>query len=338
MAASGLPFDDIRNLLPLMPPASQVCVDEVLAREAQLAKPRGSLGRMEAIVEWLAAWQGRSQPLIQRPLVALFLANHGVAVRNVSASPTALTRTMLESFAAGGAAANQICATYDVGLKVFELALDVPTKDIVSEAAMDEAEAAATFAFGMEAIAGGTDLLALGEMGVGNTTSAAAIYLALYGGTAADWVLRPQGGDEALYARKIAAVDAAVGLHRAQCDDPLEVLRRLGGREIVAIAGAILAARMERIPVVLDGYVACAAAAVLHRLDPGTLDHCIAGHVASDHAHAQVLARIGKPPLLDLGISLGQGAGAAVALGLIKAALACHRDMATFEQISVAKM
>ena len=126
MAASGLPFDDIRNLLPLMPPASQVCVDEVLAREAQLAKPRGSLGRMEAIVEWLAAWQGRSQPLIQRPLVALFLANHGVAVRNVSASPTALTRTMLESFAAGGAAVNQICATYDVGLKVFELALDVP--------------------------------------------------------------------------------------------------------------------------------------------------------------------------------------------------------------------
>ena len=324
MAASGLPFDDIRNLLPLMPPASQVCVDEVLAREAQLAKPRGSLGRMEAIVEWLAAWQGRSQPLIQRPLVALFLANHGVAVRNVSASPTALTRTMLESFAAGGAAVNQICATYDVGLKVFELALDVPTKDIVSQAAMDEAEAAATFAFGMEAIAGGTDLLA--------------IYLAIYGGTAADWVLRPQGGDEALYARKIAAVDAAVGLHHAQCDDPLEVLRRLGGREIVAIAGAILAARMERIPVVLDGYVACAAAAVLHRLDPGTLDHCMAGHVASDHAHAQVLARIGKQPLLDLGISLGQGAGAAVALGLIKAALACHRDMAKFEQISVAKM
>ena len=335
MAASGLPFDDIRNLLLLMPPASQVCVDEVRARESQLAKPEGSLGRLEEIVAFLAAWQGRSQPLVQRPLVALFLANHGLAERNISASPISMTRAMLDNFAAGGAAVNQICATYDVGLKVFELALDVPTKDIVTEPAMDEAEAAATIAFGMEAIAGGTDLLALGETGVGNTTIAAAIYHALYGGSAADWVLHSSRQDQSLRARQIAAVEAAVALHRDHVIDPLELLRRLGGREILAIAGAILAARMEHIPVVLDGYVSCAAAAVLHRLDPATIDHCMAGHVAGDAAHANVLMRIGKKPLLDLGIDLGQGAGAALALGLIKAALACHRDMATFEQASV---
>ena len=306
------------------------------ARDAQLTKPPGSLGELEHIVAWLAAWQGKARPSVDRPLVAVLAANHGVVAQGVSPYPPSVTRAMMENFAAGGAAINQICATFDLGLKVFELALDIPTSDITQGAAMDEKSAAATFAFGMEAIAGGADLLALGEMGIGNTTIAAAIYLALYGGKAKDWVGRGTGVDDAGLARKIAAVETAVALHKPHLGDPLEVLRRLGGREIAAIAGAIMAARMERVPVVLDGYVVCAAAAILHALDPHALDHCIAGHLSAEGAHADVLARLGKKPLLALGMRLGEGSGAALAIGVIKAALACHTGMATFAQAGVA--
>ena len=200
---------------------------------------------------------------------------------------------------------------------------------------MDEKAAAATFAFGMEALAGGTDLLAVGEMGIGNTTVAAAIYYALYGGEAAHWVGRGTGVDDAGLARKIAAVEAAVALHREHLGDPLEIMRRVGGREIAAIGGAIMAARLQRVPVLLDGYVATAAAAILHAMDPLSIDHVIAGHVSAEGAHADVLARLGKKPLLDLGMRLGEGSGAALAIGLVKAALACHRDMATFAQAGV---
>ena len=335
MSATGLPFDDIRNLFPQMPEAAAAMAEEVRARDAQLTKPEGALGRLEELVEWLAAWQGKSKPTLLRPLVAVFAANHGVVAQGVSAYPAEVTRAMMENFAAGGAAINQICATFDIGLKVFELALDYPTKDITQEPAMDEAACAATFAFGMEAIAGGADLICVGEMGIGNTTIAAAIYTALYGGKAADWVGRGTGVDDAGLARKIGAVERAIALNEGHLSDPLEIMRRVGGREVAAIAGAIMAARMERIPVVLDGYVATAAAALLHAIDDTALDHCVAGHLSAEGAHAEVLRRIGKKPLLDLGLRLGEGSGAALAVGILKAALACHRDMATFEQAHV---
>jgi nicotinate-nucleotide--dimethylbenzimidazole phosphoribosyltransferase len=335
MPPTGLPFDDIRALFQIMPPASQECVDVVRARDAELVKPAGALGRLEEIVEWLAAWQGKSKPTIDRPLVAIFAANHGVVEQGVSKWPSAVTRQMMETFAAGGGAVNQICAAYDLGLKVFDLALDLPTSDITRDAALDERAAAATFAFGMEAIAGGIDLLCVGEMGIGNTTVAAAINHALYGGKAADWVGRGAGVDDAGLARKIDAVERAVALHKAHLGDPLEVMRRLGGREICAIAGAIVAARIERVPVIIDGYVATAAAAVLHAVDPRAIDHCMAGHRSGEAPHGEALARLGKAPLLDLGMRLGEGSGAAMAAGVVKAALACHRDMATFAQAKV---
>lgn len=336
MLASGLPFDSIRDLLPLMPQASEAAVALVAARQAELTKPQGSLGRLEDIVAFLAAWQGKSPPSIDRPLVAIFAGNHGVTTQGVSAYPASVTRAMLDNFAAGGAAINQICATYGIGLKVFELALDIPTQDITTAPAMEAAAAAATFAFGMEAIAGGVDLLCVGEMGIGNTTIAAAVYHGLYGGAAKDWVGRGAGVDDAGLARKIAAVEAAVALHKPYLADPLELMRRLGGREIAAMAGAILAARMQRIPVILDGYVVCAAAAILHALDASALDHCLAGHVSAEGAHGEVLRRLGKKPLLDLGLRLGEGSGAALAVGVMQAALACHKNMATFAEAQVA--
>ncbi|WP_413992913.1 nicotinate-nucleotide--dimethylbenzimidazole phosphoribosyltransferase [Labrys okinawensis] len=335
LAGTALPFDDIRDLARAMPALDSEAVAKVRQRDSQLTKPPGSLGRLEALVEWLAAVQGKAAPTVSRPLVAIFAGNHGVVARGVSPYPQEVTRQMLENFSAGGAAINQICTTFDLGLKVFDLALDIPTGDITVEDALDEKACAATMAFGMEAVSGGIDLLVLGEMGIGNTTIAAAIYHALYGGEAGHWVGRGTGIDDAGLARKTAAVRDAVAFHQSHVKDPLELLRRLGGREIAAMAGAILAARSQRIPVVLDGYVVCAAAAVLHAMDPALLDHCVAGHVSAEGAHADVLARLGKKPLLDLGMRLGEGSGAALAVSLIKAALACHTGMATFAQAGV---
>lgn len=334
---SGLPFDDIRHLLTLMPGPDLEAAGAVRQRDRDLTKPAGSLGRLEQIVEWLAAWQAQAQPTLNRPLVCIFAANHGVTARGVSAYPSSVTRAMMENFSAGGAAINQICSTFNLGLKVFDLALDVPTPDISQAAALDEAACAATMAFGMEAIAGGSDLLCVGEMGIGNTTIAAAIYAALYGGPVEKWIGRGAGVNDDGLARKRIAIEDALSFHAGHLSDPLEVLRRVGGREIAAMAGAILAARLQRIPVVLDGYVATAAAAILYALDSSALDHCMAGHKSAEGAHGEVLERLKLSPLLDLGMRLGEGSGAAMAAGVIRAALNCHRDMATFEQAQVAR-
>ncbi|MBX9930523.1 MAG: nicotinate-nucleotide--dimethylbenzimidazole phosphoribosyltransferase [Methylobacterium sp.] len=336
-ASDGGPFADIRRLIATMPGPDREAIGMICERDAMLTKPAGALGRMEQLVEWLGAWQGKGSPSLDRPLVCVFAGSHGVTARGVSAYPAEVNRQMLDNFAAGGGAINQICAAYGLGFKVFDLAIDLPTGDICVGPAFSEKDCVATMAFGMEAVAAGTDCLALGEMGIGNTTIAAAIYAALFGGDPSHWVGRGTGVDEAGIARKVEAVREALAHHAGHLDDPLEVLSRLGGREIAAMAGAILAARLQRVPVVLDGYVATAAAAVLHALDPSALDHCLAGHVSAEGAHAEVLERLGLVPLLVLGMRLGEGSGAAMALGLLKGALACHRDMATFAQAGVSE-
>ena len=335
MSATALPFDDLRALFTQMPPPSAQCADEVRARNASLVKRAGSLGRLEETVEWLAAWQGRSRPQINRPLVAIFAASHGVYAHGVSSQPAAFARQMLDTLAGGGGAVNQICAASGMGLKAFDLAIDLPTGDIAREAALDEKSAAATFAFGMEAIAGGTDLLCPGDIGSGGTTAASAVAAAICGGPARQWVLRGSA-DNPAFGQKIEIVEQALELHRGHLRDPFEIMRRLGGREICAIAGAIMAARIERIPVILDGYVTAAAAAILQAVDARAIDHCMAGHVTNDPAHAALLTHLGKKPLLDLGLVIGEGTGAALAAGIVRAALACHTDMAARDQAGMA--
>ena len=335
IAATGLPFDDIRKLMQDLPGADQDAIAQFRARDAQLTKPPGALGRLENMAEWVAAWQASYPPKIARPVVAVFAGNHGVVAQGVAAYPAEVTAQMVANFQGGGAAVNQICKTFDLGLKVFELALEKPTRDITQDAALDEADCAATMAYGMEAIAGGCDLLSIGEMGIGNTTIAAAICHGLYGGKPEDWVGPGTGVDAEGMKRKADAVRRAVALHSSHLADPLEVLRRLGGRELAAMAGAILAARSQRVPVLIDGYVATAAAAVLHAMRPDALDHCMAAHCSAEPAHRSLLQKIGKDPILDLGMRLGEGSGAALAAGLVKAAVNLHNDMATFASAGV---
>ncbi|MCK0209803.1 nicotinate-nucleotide--dimethylbenzimidazole phosphoribosyltransferase [Starkeya koreensis] len=336
-SATGLPFDDIRNLVAQMPGPDETARAAAAERQRQLVKPPGALGRLEEIAIHVAGWQGREIPQVNRPTVAVFAATHGVAGRGVSPYPPEVTKQMVATFTAGKAAVNQICGVFGAGLRVFDLALDLPTPDIVEQDALTEAECAATMAFGMEALAGEPDLLCLGEMGIGNTTVAAAIFHGLYGGTAEDWVGPGTGATGEVLARKTEAVRAAVARAQGHLDDPLEVLRKLGGREVAAMAGAILAARLQRVPVVLDGYVVTAAAAVLKALDPRALDHCLAGHVSAEPAHRAVLERLELTPILDLGMRLGEGSGAALAIGVVKSALACHSGMATFAEAGVAE-
>ncbi len=334
MTVTGLPFDDFRVLLRELPGPDTAALVAARDRDRQLTKPPGALGRLEEVAMWLAAWTGRP-PAVNRPLVAIFAGNHGVTKHGITPYPSSVTQQMVENFAAGGAAINQICATYDLGLKIFDLALDYPTGDITCEAALSERDCAATMAFGMEAIAGGTDLLCIGEMGIGNTTIAAAIHLALYGGTAEEWVGPGTGSEGEVLRRKVEAVKTALEFHKGHLDDPLEILRRLGGREIAAMAGAILAARMQKIPVLIDGYVATSAAAILKAANPSALDHCLIGHVSGEPGHLKSIEKLGKTPLLALGMRLGEGTGAALAAGIVKAAAACHSGMATFAAAGV---
>lgn len=333
--AAASPLDDIRALLGRLPRPDAAASARAKAREAELVKPAGALGRLEEIAEWLSAWQGKTPPTVARPMVAIFAGAHGVAARGVSAYPPAVTRQMLDAFAGGGAAINQICKSFDVGLKVFDLATERPTPDICEGPAMSEAECAGTMAYGFEAIHGGVDLLVVGEMGIGNTTVASTLAHALFGGRPEDWVGRGTGADDETLKRKIETVAAAVKLHEPHLGDPLEALRRVGGREFAAIAGAIIAARMERVPVVIDGFVATAAAAVLQALDASALDHCVAGHRSAEAAHGRLLERLELTPILDLGMRLGEGSGGALAVAIVRAACACHTGMATFAEAAV---
>ena len=326
MADPRSPLDDVRDLLRDLPAGDAEAEKRVRDNFARMAKPAGSLGRLEDIAAWLARWSGRP-PVANRVQVAIFAGNHGVARHGISPRSVIATQAGVELAAAGGAAINQLCLAYDLALKVFDLALDLPTADIAEAAALDARGCAATIAFGMEAVAERADVLVIGELGVGNSTVAAALCAALFGGKGADWVGPGSGAGEPMIRRKAEIVDRALAVHAGQLVDPLEVLRRLGGREFAAIAGAILAARAQSVPVVLDGFAATAAAAVLHAANTAALDHCLLAHVSAEPGHRRLVERLGLRPLLDLGMHHGEGTGAALAAGVVKAAALTYSGM-----------
>lgn len=326
---------ELRRLLSDLPQPDREAEEAARRRQDSLTKPPGSLGRLEEVACFLAAWQGRAVPKLERVRICVFAGNHGVAERGVSAYPASVTAQMVANFEAGGAAINQLARTFEAELVVRALDLDRPTRDFTRAPAMEEDELLEAVRAGMDAVDPGLDLVIGGEMGIGNTTSAAAILAALSGEPAGRMVGPGTGLDPEGVARKARVVAEALERHRGALGDPLEVLRRLGGREIAALFGLMLGARLVRIPVLLDGYVTTAAAAVLHALHPEGLAHVLAGHRSAEPAHALALERLGLVPLLDLGMRLGEGSGAALALGVVKAAVACHAGMATFESAGV---
>jgi len=325
---------DFAALLRAAPDADAAARAGAVARNGQLTKPPGALGRLEDLAIWVAGWQGRAQPRGDRPQVLIFAGNHGVVAQGVSAFPAEVTVQMVANFRHGGAAINQLSRLHGAEMAVHALELDRPTGDFTQGPAMSEAETLAALTVGWNAVDPLADMLVVGEMGIGNTTVAAALAAKLLGGAGADWVGRGTGVDDAGLARKAAVVDAGLARHQA-ITDPLQVLAALGGREIAAMAGAMARARVERVPLVLDGFITCAAAAVLQAVAPGALDHAVAGHLSAEGAHGRLLAALGKEPLLSLGLRLGEGSGAALALGVLRGAIACHSGMATFAEAGV---
>ncbi len=325
---------DMRALLADLPAGDAAAAAAVAAREARLTKPPGALGRLEELTAWLARWQGRAPPRLERVRVAVFAGNHGVAARGVSAYPTSVTAQMVANFEAGGAAVCRLAEAAGAELYVDALDLDRPTADLTRADALDPAGFARAAAAGAAAVPAGLDLLAIGEMGIANTTVAAALAAKLAGGTGRDWAGRGTGvGDDGL-ARKAAAVDAALA-HHGDHGDPLEVLRRLGGRELVAMAAAIVAARRRAVPVLIDGFVASAAALALVRHRDDALAHCRLAHLSAETGHRRLAEALGLKPLLALDMRLGEASGAALAIPLVRAAVACHSGMATFAEAAV---
>jgi nicotinate-nucleotide--dimethylbenzimidazole phosphoribosyltransferase len=328
-------FSGLRAACLNLPSGHPAASAAVIQREAALTKPPRSLGRLEDLVAWLAHWQGHAPPRLERVDILVFAGNHGVARLGVSAYPTEVTVQMVANFASGGAAINQLARTAGATLRVIPLALDTPTANFTERPALTEQEFLAAVTAGYEAVSPGLDLICLGEMGIGNTTAAAAIAAALFGGGGARWAGRGTGVDDEGMTRKRAVIDSALERHAAVLPDPLMVAAAVGGRELAAILGATLAARQLSIPVLLDGFVCTAAVAPLAKLRADTLAHAQVGHVSAEAAHRTLLNELGLVPLVDLDMRLGEASGAAVALLLLRAALACHIGMATFAEAGV---
>lgn len=327
--------NDFNNWAQSAPEPDSKIRDEALALQGQLTKPPGALGRLEDVACWLAGWQGRLRPHADRVEVHVFAGNHGVTARGVSPFPSEVTAQMVLNFEAGGAAINALASEFGQSLHVTPIELDRPTADFSAGPAMSEADCLNALNIGAMAVKDAPELIVFGEMGIGNTTTASALAAAALGGTGADWAGRGTGHDDDGVSLKARVIDEALALHGPGLTSPFEILRRLGGREVAAMAGGIIAARMARIPVVLDGFVVTAAAAIAARSGRAALDHCLAGHVSAEQAHRTMLLKLGLDPLLDLGMRLGEGTGAALAVQVVRAAAATHGRMATFGEAGV---
>lgn len=326
-------IDEIMSTLSVADEYAALCARR---HQDNLVKPQGALGRLEELVVWLASWQRVDPPILEKIGMLIFVGGHGVAVRGVSAYPLEVTQQMVQTFKNEGAAINQLCRESEIELKVHDFART--TQDFTQHPALSEQEFYSAFVSGMDAVLT-TDynLLCLGEMGIGNTTAAATICYALFGGSVETWVGRGTGLDDKGMERKKNTVHLAQQKHRHICHDPLQVLQYFGGYEIAALAGAILAARQKSLPVLLDGFVVSAAVAPLFCLNASILDHCQVAHRSAETGHQNLLNLFYKTPLLDLGLCLGEGSGAALVLPLLKKALACHTGMFTFTQAQVSQ-
>lgn len=326
---------EFQKTLENQPNTDQDARDGAIDRNGQLTKPPGALGRLEDLAIWYASWRGQAAPVLENAQVLVFAGNHGMARLGVSAFPPEVTGQMVLNFQHGGAAINQLCRSVGATLAIHALDLDTPTADFTKGPAMSEDECVAALQTGWNAVDDTADLLVAGEMGIGNTTSAAAIAYALFDGQVADWVGRGTGVSDEGLVIKADVVQQGLSANPTAVHNGLEALRCLGGRELAAMAGAIASARDKSIPVILDGFICSAAAACLANAKTGALDHAVAGHLSSEGAHGAILDRLGKEPILSLGLRLGEASGGALAIGILKSAVACHSGMATFAEAGV---
>jgi nicotinate-nucleotide--dimethylbenzimidazole phosphoribosyltransferase len=316
-----------------LPDSDQAARAAVHERAAQILRPSGALAWLDDIAEWVAGWQRTPRPAVSRPAGLIFAADHGIAAATgVSAYPTGITEAMFAAYQQGRSTISAFARLAGAHVDAVDVGIGRPTGDIRVEAALDAARFDAVTTTAFEAVdALDCDLLVLGEMGIGNTTASAAIAAALAGGETAAWVGRGTGVDDEGLARKRRAVQESVR-RIAGITDPLEILREVGGAELVAIAAATVAARHRSIPVVLDGYVVTASVLPLHECEPRALDHCTVGHCSAEPGHRKLLERLGKRPLLDLDMRLGEGSGAMAAVPLIAMACAGITEVPTFAE------
>ena len=322
---------ELDGLLEGLPRPDEAARAAVSARAAEVLRPTGALARLDEVAVWLAGWSG-APPRVSSPACIVFVADHGVAVEGVSAYPAEVTASVLEALRAGAATAPVLAAEVGAAFAVVDVGVGRPTGNLRVEPALDPERFVASVATGRRAVAEtACDLLVLGEMGIGNTTSAAAVAATLFGGPVEQWTGRGTGVDEEAYGRKLAVVE---GARRRVGDDapPRQVLREVGGAELAAILGALIEARLRSVPVILDGFVVTAAAAALELWAPGAVDHCVAGHRSSEPGHALLLEKLGMRPLLDLDLRLGEGSGGLLAVPLVRAAAAAVSGVATFEE------
>jgi nicotinate-nucleotide--dimethylbenzimidazole phosphoribosyltransferase len=325
----------VSGLAASLPKSDVVAVEAAVARQNSLTKPPGSLGRLEELAVFMAGWRGVAKPVIAKAQAIIFAGNHGICAQGVNPYPQEVTAQMVGNFQAGGAAINQLCRANGAELSVIALELDRPTADFTAGPAMTEAETLAAMQVGADAVDVTADVLILGEMGIGNSTVAAAMAAALFGGEVAGWVGAGTGSDSEGIKRKIVAIEKGLALHKGAAG--MGVLAALGGREQAAICGAVLAARAARIPVILDGFICTAAASALYGADASLLDHCLVGHCSVEPGHRKLLTAMDKRAVLDFDMRLGEGSGAALALGILRSALAVHNSMATFGEAGVSE-
>ena len=323
-------------------------------RQTQLTKPPGALGRLEALAIQLAALQGTARPALDRVQIAVFAADHGVVAEGVSAFPQAVTGEMVKNFARGGAAISVLARELGARLEVVDLGtvndpgpldgvlrlrLAPSSANFTQGPAMTAEQLNQALAAGQAAVeralAAGAQLFIAGEMGIGNTTAAAALACALIGLSGAVMAGPGTGIDPAGVTRKAAVIDRALARHAECLAEPVEALRCLGGFELAAIAGACIACAQRGLPLLVDGFIATAAALAAVRLQPTVRDWLLFSHASAEPGHARLMQALAAQPLLDLGLRLGEGSGAAVALPLLRLACALHNGMATFAEAGV---
>jgi nicotinate-nucleotide--dimethylbenzimidazole phosphoribosyltransferase len=337
-------------------PLDLVMRSKAQARQQQLTKPAGSLGQLEQLAIHLAALQGRERPSIKQLWISIFAADHGVVAEGVSAFPQAVTGQMLRNFVSGGAAISVLARQLGAALEVIDLGTALPLEDLPGVRHLHLGAGTANFAVG-PAMSGAQALLALqagrdsvlraqqagaelfigGEMGIGNTTAATALACWLLDCPVAGLVGPGTGLDRAGVARKTAVIEAALALHRPVIGTPFEALQHLGGFEILALVGAYLAGAQQGVPVLVDGFICSVAALAAVRLNPACRDWLLFAHSGAEPGHQRVLHALEAKPLLQLGLRLGEGSGAALAVPLLQMACSLHNDMATFAEAAVAE-